>query len=174
VKPTTPTMPPTMLYEKRERVAIITINRPEAMNAFTAEMLRAMDAAFADFNADPGLWVAILTAAGEKSFSAFRRELFRKDWVVYAKPPFGGPEHVLHYLARYTHRIAISNHRLIVSVRPTASFQAAYAFAPVGVWTNNDDDQGGGEAVKKPNSWHSNVKRAALANGNSASGAECR
>jgi enoyl-CoA hydratase len=70
VKPTPPTMPPTMLYEKRERVAIITINRPEAMNAFTAEMLRAMDAAFADFNADPGLWVAILTAAGEKSFSA--------------------------------------------------------------------------------------------------------
>ena len=35
-----------------------------------------------------------------------------KDWVVYAKPPFGGPEHVLQYLARYTHRVAISNHRL--------------------------------------------------------------
>jgi hypothetical protein len=50
---------------------------------------------------------------GEKAFSAFLRKLFRKDWVVYAKPPFGGPEHVLHYLARYTHRVAISNHRLI-------------------------------------------------------------
>ena len=37
----------------------------------------------------------------------------RQDWVVYAKPPFGGPEHVLHYLARYTHRVAISNHRLV-------------------------------------------------------------
>jgi Putative transposase len=33
--------------------------------------------------------------------------------VVYAKQPFGGPEHVLHYLARYTHRVAISNHRLV-------------------------------------------------------------
>jgi hypothetical protein len=33
--------------------------------------------------------------------------------VVYAKPPFGGPEHVLHYLARYTHRVAISNHRIV-------------------------------------------------------------
>ena len=33
--------------------------------------------------------------------------------MVYAKPPFGGPEHVLHYLARYTHRVAISNHRLV-------------------------------------------------------------
>ena len=41
------------------------------------------------------------------------RTLFREDWVVYAKKPFGGPEHVLHYLARYTHRVAISNHRLV-------------------------------------------------------------
>jgi hypothetical protein len=37
----------------------------------------------------------------------------RSDWVVYAKPPFGGPEHVLKYLARYTHRVAISNGRLL-------------------------------------------------------------
>lgn len=61
-------LPPTMQYEKRGRVAIVTINRPEALNAFTPEMLRAMDAAFADFSADPDLWVAILTAAGAKSF----------------------------------------------------------------------------------------------------------
>jgi hypothetical protein len=47
------------------------------------------------------------------AFRAFLRRLFRHDWVVYAKPPFGGPEHVLHYLARYTHRVAISNHRII-------------------------------------------------------------
>jgi enoyl-CoA hydratase len=67
---TPPTLPPTMQYEKRDRIAIITINRAEAMNAFTADMLRGMDAAFADFNADPDLWVAILTAAGEKSFCA--------------------------------------------------------------------------------------------------------
>jgi hypothetical protein len=39
--------------------------------------------------------------------------LYETDWVVYAKPPFGGPETVLAYLARYTHRIAISNHRLL-------------------------------------------------------------
>jgi putative transposase/transposase-like zinc-binding protein len=51
--------------------------------------------------------------AHEKVFSAFLRTLFRQDWVVYAKKPFGGPEHVLHYLARYTHRVAISNHRLV-------------------------------------------------------------
>jgi hypothetical protein len=51
--------------------------------------------------------------AKPKAFHAFLRPLFRKDWVVYAKPPFGGPEHVLRYLARYTHRVAISNHRIV-------------------------------------------------------------
>ena len=51
--------------------------------------------------------------SSEKAFNAFVRTLFREDWVVYSKPPFGGPEHVLHYLARYTHRVAISNHRLL-------------------------------------------------------------
>ena len=51
--------------------------------------------------------------ANEKAFHAFLRPLFRQDWVVYAKKPFGGPEHVLHYLARYTHRVAISNHRIV-------------------------------------------------------------
>ncbi len=51
--------------------------------------------------------------ADAKAFNAFLRPLFREDWVVYSKQPFGGPEHVLHYLARYTHRVAISNHRLL-------------------------------------------------------------
>jgi len=50
----------------------------------------------------------------EKAFRAFLRPLFRQNWVVYAKPPFGGPHHVLGYLARYTHRVAITNHRLVV------------------------------------------------------------
>ena len=48
-----------------------------------------------------------------RSFAHFLQTLHRHRWVVYAKKPFGGPEHVLHYLARYTHRVAISNHRLI-------------------------------------------------------------
>jgi hypothetical protein len=47
------------------------------------------------------------------AFRSFLRSLYRNDWVVYVKPPFGGPKHVLHYLARYTHRVAISNHRLV-------------------------------------------------------------
>ena len=51
--------------------------------------------------------------AQPKTFAAWLRPLFRKDWVVYAKRPFGGPQHVLRYLGRYTHRVAISNHRLV-------------------------------------------------------------
>ena len=51
--------------------------------------------------ADPQAFARLLTAAG------------RRDWVVYAKPPFGGPEQVLAYLSRYTHRVAIANSRLI-------------------------------------------------------------
>jgi hypothetical protein len=50
--------------------------------------------------------------ADPKQFQRLLDQLSRKKWVVYAKPPFGGPEHVLQYLARYTHRVAISNHRL--------------------------------------------------------------
>ena len=43
--------------------------------------------------------------------------------MVYAKPPFGSPAHVLHYLARYTHRVAISNHRLVAVTDDTVSFR---------------------------------------------------
>lgn len=48
-----------------------------------------------------------------KLFLRFLRTLFREDWVVYAKPAFGGAGKVLRYLGRYTHRVAISNHRLL-------------------------------------------------------------
>ncbi|MEJ7608608.1 MAG: transposase [Bryobacteraceae bacterium] len=46
-------------------------------------------------------------------FSRFLRSLRKPKWVVEVRPPFGGPEHVLHYLARYTHRVAISSGRLV-------------------------------------------------------------
>ncbi len=53
------------------------------------------------------------TLADSEAFGAFVDELSAQDWVVYSKPPFGGAEHVLQYLARYTHRVAISNHRIV-------------------------------------------------------------
>jgi hypothetical protein len=61
--------------------------------------------------------------AEEKNFTAFLGSLVQQDWVVYAKPPFGGPEHVLHYLARYTHRVAISNHRLLTVTENQVAFR---------------------------------------------------
>jgi hypothetical protein len=51
--------------------------------------------------------------AEPKGFAAFVRKLHRNKWVVYAKAPFDGPQQVLRYLGRYTHRVAISNHRLL-------------------------------------------------------------
>jgi hypothetical protein len=48
-----------------------------------------------------------------KRFAIFLDKLFEKDWIVYAKPAFGGAAQVLRYLGRYTHRVAISNHRLL-------------------------------------------------------------
>ncbi len=48
-----------------------------------------------------------------EAFAAYLAPLRRKNWFVYAKPPFAGPEAVLAYLARYTHRVAIANSRLM-------------------------------------------------------------
>jgi hypothetical protein len=51
--------------------------------------------------------------ADPRAFGELLQACWRTEWVVYAKPPFGGPERVLKYLARYTHRVAISNQRLV-------------------------------------------------------------
>jgi hypothetical protein len=59
----------------------------------------------------------------DAAFRGFLRSLYRQTWVVYAKPPFGSAAHVLHYLARYTHRVAISNHRLVSVADGTVSFR---------------------------------------------------
>jgi len=56
-------------------------------------------------------------------FEQLMEKLGNKKWYVYAKPPFGGPEHVLRYLGRYTHRMAISNHRLITFDGERVSFR---------------------------------------------------
>src|SRR6267143_5350334 len=61
--------------------------------------------------------------AQPRTFAAWLRPLFRKDWVVYSKPPFGGPEYVLQYLGRYTHRVAISNHRLVSFAESQVTFR---------------------------------------------------
>jgi hypothetical protein len=57
------------------------------------------------------------------TFAAWLAPFRKTEWVVYAKPPFGGPEAVLAYLSRYTHRVAISNHRLISADAGTVAFR---------------------------------------------------
>ena len=63
------------------------------------------------------------TLAHPKVFSAWLRTLFRNDWHVYSKRPFGGAEHALCYLGQYTHRVAISNHRLVSLANDQVAFR---------------------------------------------------
>jgi len=61
--------------------------------------------------------------ADKAAFAAYLRPLRKIDWVVYAKEPFAGPRQVLRYLSRYTHRIAISNRRLISADETSVTFK---------------------------------------------------
>ena len=79
--------------------------------AFRGKFREALEEAFATGALRfPG---QLRTLAPPCAFAALIRQCFAKKWVVYAKRPFGGPDHVLEYLGNYTHRIAISNHRLL-------------------------------------------------------------
>src|ERR1700678_326636 len=65
----------------------------------------------------------LLPLAEPRAYASWRRVLFRHDWVVYAKRPFGEPEHVLRYLGAYTHRVAISNSRLVALSEVNVTFR---------------------------------------------------
>jgi hypothetical protein len=84
---------------------------------FVAALKRAFRAGQLQFQGN------LTPLAQPKAFSSWLRPLFREDWVVYSKPPFGGPEYVLRYLGRYTHRVAISNHRLVSFVDGQVTFR---------------------------------------------------
>ena len=66
---------------------------------------------------------ALAELADPVRFRALCNQLRRKQWVVYAKPPFGGPEQVLKYLARYTHRVAIANSRITAADADSVRFR---------------------------------------------------
>ena len=78
---------------------------------FRGKFVEALKQAFRDGQLNFHTDLKLL--ANPKTFAAWLRPLFREKWVVYLKPPFGGPEYVVQYLGRYTHRVAISNHRLV-------------------------------------------------------------
>jgi hypothetical protein len=60
---------------------------------------------------------------GPSAFAAYLAPVSQAEWVVYAKPPFGGPQQVIEYLGRYTHRVAISNQRLVALQEGQVSFR---------------------------------------------------
>jgi hypothetical protein len=94
---------------------------PVLRQVFRGKLVAGLRAAYADGRLSfPGALQPLGTAI---AFRTFLRSLYRQAWVVYAKPPFGSPAHVLHYLARYTHRVAISNHRLVAMTNDTVSFR---------------------------------------------------
>jgi hypothetical protein len=66
---------------------------------------------------------AAASLADAKRFLRFCAKLRKKRWIVYAKPPFGGPENVFRYLGRYTHRVGISNQRLVSYNDRTVTFR---------------------------------------------------
>jgi len=89
--------------------------------AFRGKFLEAVNQAFAAGRLRfPG---QMRNLAAPPAFAALLRQSCRHKWVVYAKRPFGGPEHVLNYLGNYTHRVAISNHRLTALADGTVSFR---------------------------------------------------
>jgi enoyl-CoA hydratase/carnithine racemase len=82
-------------YEKQGRIAVFTLNRPEALNALSPNLFHGLHDAFEDFNSDPGLWVGIITGKGEKAFCAgadiklwlpFVKESKLKPWLFPTTP----------------------------------------------------------------------------------------
>ncbi len=59
-----------VLYEKKDKIAYITLNRPEAMNAISSEVLKEITKAWIDVRDDPNIWVTVVTGAGDRAFSA--------------------------------------------------------------------------------------------------------
>lgn len=78
---------------------------------FRGKFLDALTRAYERGELDLGGACEVL--ADRAQFDRLKDMLFRKDWVVYAKRPFAGPEQVFKYLGQYTHRVGISNHRIV-------------------------------------------------------------
>jgi predicted Zn-ribbon and HTH transcriptional regulator len=96
---------------------------PEAalQEVFRGKFIEALKDAFR--NGKLSFHCALKPLGRPKVFAELVRKTFRKKWVVYCKRPFGGAEHVLRYLGCYTHRVAISNHRLISLTNGKVTFR---------------------------------------------------
>ena len=88
---------------------------------FRRLFLTELDAGFASGRL--GFFGDLAELADPAAFARHLRKLREVEWVVYAKPPFGGPEQVLAYLGRYTHRVAIANSRLVSATEGQVAFR---------------------------------------------------
>ena len=86
---------------------------PSACSAASSAASSSLDSAAPSIEVSFSSTAASCHSPNRVAFAAWLRVLFRHDWVVYSKRPFGGPQHVLRYLGAYTHRVAISNSRLV-------------------------------------------------------------
>jgi len=87
---------------------------------FRRLLLKALEKAYAKGKLQ--FFGDLLSLRDPQAFAHYLAPLRQREWVVYAKPPFGGPQHVIEYLGRYTHRVAISNRRLLALENGQVSF----------------------------------------------------
>src|SRR4051794_26726862 len=88
---------------------------------FRGKFTEALEEAFA--RGELGFHGSLKPLGQPQVFAQLLRQTFRKKWVVYSKRPFGGPEQALRYLGCYTHRVAISNHRLVSFANDQVTFR---------------------------------------------------
>jgi len=88
---------------------------------FRGKFLAALQQAF--ISGELHFYGQLQALSQPKLFRSLHRQLFSKRWVGYCKPPFGGPDQVLRYLGAYTHRVAISSHRLVSLVEDKVTFR---------------------------------------------------
>jgi hypothetical protein len=87
---------------------------------FRGKFVAGLKAAFREARLE--LHGTLTPLAEPRTFASWLRLLFRHDWIVYSKRPFGGPEHALRYLGAYTHRVAIAKHRLVALADGNVTF----------------------------------------------------
>ena len=91
---------------------------------FRGKMVAALDTAYREGRLDlRGVAGFAGDGTDDVAWRRLRRRLFRIKWVSYAKPPFAGPESVYQYLGRYTHRVGLSNHRLVSATNDAVTFR---------------------------------------------------
>lgn len=90
---------------------------------FRGKLVAALDEAYRASKLDLRGVAGFGAGADQEAWRRLKRKLYRTKWVSYAKPPFAGPEAVYRYLGRYTHRVGLSNHRILAVTDDAVTFR---------------------------------------------------